>query len=123
MIHVGLSNIWSVNPLFKKIDHPLPLPLFEKSYFSCYICIWTNIAAYNLTGLTFKQHGFELPRYKYILTPHLFFSIKGYYSTIFYAEYTMQNGGLDESQAGIKIARRNTSNLRYANDTTIMAES
>ena len=35
----------------------------------------------------------------------------------------MQNAGLDEVQAGIKIARRNISNLRYANDTTLMAES
>ena len=35
----------------------------------------------------------------------------------------MQNAGLDESQAGIKIARRNTNNLRYADDTTLMAES
>ena len=40
-----------------------------------------------------------------------------------YAEYIMQNARLDEAQAGIKIARRNTSNLRYANDTTLMAES
>ena len=35
----------------------------------------------------------------------------------------MRNAGLEESQAGIKIARRNISNLRYANDTTLMAES
>ena len=35
----------------------------------------------------------------------------------------MQNAGLDEAQAGIKIARRNINNLRYANDTTLMAES
>ena len=35
----------------------------------------------------------------------------------------MQNAGLDEAQTGIKIARRNTDNLRYADDTTIMAES
>ena len=41
----------------------------------------------------------------------------------FYAEYIMRNAGLDESQAGIKIARRNISNLRYADDTTLMAES
>ena len=41
----------------------------------------------------------------------------------FYAEYIMQNAGMDESQAGIKIARRNISNLRYADDTTLMAES
>ena len=40
-----------------------------------------------------------------------------------YAEYLMLNAGLDEAQAGIKIARRNTNNLRYADDTTLMAES
>ena len=40
-----------------------------------------------------------------------------------YAEYIMRNARLDEAQAGIKIARRNISNLRYADDTTLMAES
>ena len=40
-----------------------------------------------------------------------------------YAEYNLKNVGLDEAQAGIKIARRNTNNLRYADDTTLMAES
>ena len=40
-----------------------------------------------------------------------------------YAEYIMRNAGLDESQAGIKIARRNTNNLRYADNTTLMADS
>ena len=49
-----------------------------------------------------------------ILTPCLF---------NLYAEYIMQNAGLDEEQAGIKIARRNINNLRYANDTTLTAES
>ena len=39
------------------------------------------------------------------------------------AEYIMRNSGLEEAQAGIKIARRNTNNLRYADDTTLMAES
>ena len=39
-----------------------------------------------------------------------------------YAEYIMQNSGLDESQAGIKIARRNNDNLRYTDNTTLMAE-
>ena len=39
-----------------------------------------------------------------------------------YAEYIMRNAGLDEVPAGIKIARRNISNLRYVNDTTLMAE-
>ena len=41
----------------------------------------------------------------------------------FYAEYIMWNAGLGESQAGIKIARRNINNLRYAHNTTLMAES
>ena len=50
----------------------------------------------------------------YILSPRLF---------NFYAEYIMWNSGLDEAQAGIKIARRNINNLRYADDTTVMAES
>ena len=40
-----------------------------------------------------------------------------------YAEYIMRNARLDEAQAGIKIARRNTNNFRYAADTTLMAES
>ena len=50
----------------------------------------------------------------YILSPCLF---------NLYAEYIIRNAGLDEAQAGIKIARRNINNLRYANNTTLMAES
>ena len=41
----------------------------------------------------------------------------------FYAEYIMRNTGLEEAQAGIKIARRNINNLRYADDATLMAEN
>ena len=41
----------------------------------------------------------------------------------FYAEYIMQNAGLDEAQAGIKITGRNINNLRYTDGTTLMAES
>ena len=41
----------------------------------------------------------------------------------FYAEYIMRNAGLEEAQAGVKIAGRNINNLRYADDTTLMAES
>ena len=41
----------------------------------------------------------------------------------FYAEYIMRNAGLEETQAGIKISGRNINNLRYADDTTLMAES
>ena len=49
-----------------------------------------------------------------ILPPYLF---------NLYAEYIMQNAGLDEAQAGIKIAGKNVNNLRYADDTTLMEES
>ena len=41
----------------------------------------------------------------------------------FYAEYVMQNAGVDEAQAGIEIVGKNINNLRYADDTTLMAES
>ena len=41
----------------------------------------------------------------------------------FYAEYIMRNTGLEEAQGGIKTARRDINNLRYADDTTLMAES
>ena len=41
----------------------------------------------------------------------------------FYAKYIMRNTGLEEAQSGIKFARRNINNLRYADDTTLMAES
>ena len=41
----------------------------------------------------------------------------------FYVEYIIRNAGLEETQAGIKIGRRNSNNLRYADDTTLMAES
>ena len=40
-----------------------------------------------------------------------------------YADYIMRNAGLDEAQAGLRIARRNINNFRYAEDTTLMAES
>ena len=49
-----------------------------------------------------------------MLSPYLF---------NFYAEYILRHAGLDEAQAGIKIAWRNINNLRYADDTTFMAES
>ena len=63
------------------------------------------------------QTGFQIRKgvhQGYILSPCLF---------NLYAEYTMQNAGLDQAQAGIKIARRNINNLRYADDTTLTAQS
>ena len=66
----------------------------------------------------FEQHNRLLPNRKRrtsrLLSPCLF---------NFYAEYIMRNAGLEEAQAGIKIPGRNINNLRYANDTTLMAES
>ena len=50
----------------------------------------------------------------YVLSPHLF---------NLYEEYFMRNAGLEEAQAGIKIVSRNINNLRYSDDTTLMAES
>ena len=62
-----------------------------------------------------QQTGSKLGKeYVCILSPLLF---------KLYAEYIMWNAGLDEAQAGIKIAGRNINNLRYADDTTLMAES
>ena len=46
-----------------------------------------------------------------------------YLTCLTLTQYIMRNAGLDEAQAGIKIARRNINNLRYADDTTLMAES
>ena len=46
-----------------------------------------------------------------------------YIVTLLYAEYIMRNAGVEETEAGIKIAGRNINNLRYADDTTLMAES
>ena len=62
------------------------------------------------TKLHFPKNNMALT----ILSPYLF---------NFYAKYIMRNAGLEEAQAGIKIARRNINNLRYADDTILMAES
>ena len=56
---------------------------------------------------------------------HILYSLshQGSLSSNLYAEYIMRNTGLEEAEAGIKTAGRNINNLRYANDTTLMAES
>ena len=59
------------------------------------------------------QIGKGVPQQGCILSPSLF---------NLYAEYIMKNAGLEEAHAGIKIARRNINNLRYADDTTVMAD-
>ena len=77
-------------------------------------CFLRNLYADQETTVKF---GFKIGKGKcqgYILSPSLF---------NLYAEHIMWNTRLDESQAGIKIAGRNINNLRYADDTTLMAES
>ena len=76
--------------------------------------IWMQIRKQQLKLDMEQQTGSKSRKDYIILLPCLFNS---------YAEYIMQNAGLDEAQAGIKIARRNISNLRYAYDTTLMTES
>ena len=65
-------------------------------------------------GLTCIHYYGKVVHQGYILSPCLF---------NLHAEYIMRNAGLEEAQAGIKIAGRNINNLRYADDTTLMAES
>ena len=83
-------------------------------------CLWRNLYA-GQEAIVRTGHGttdwFQIEkevRQGCILSPCLF---------NLYAKYIMRNAGLDEAQAGIKIAWRNINNLRYADDTTLMVES
>ena len=67
---------------------------------------------------TFKSRDITLPT-----KVHLVKAVYRHPAYLKYAEYIMRNAGLEEAQAGIKIARRNINHLRYADDTTRMAES
>ena len=90
---------------------------FESTGFSCFV-LWSfcldsfKICVCALSA--FMLQNTSAIGGDYILSP-CFFNL--------YAEYIMRNTGLEEAQAGIKIARRNISNLRYTDDTTLMAES
>ena len=82
-------------------------------------CLLRNLYAVQEATVTTELNNRLVPNRKgvhqgYILLPCLF---------NLYAEYIMRNAGLDEAQAGIKIAGRNINNLRYAHDTTLRAES
>ena len=72
---------------------------------------WLELDMGQQTG---SKLGKEYINQGFILSPYLF---------NLYAEYIMRNAGLDVAQAGIKTAKRNSNNLRYADDTTLMAES
>ena len=101
---------------FDCVDHiKLWKILQEMGIPDCFTCCLRNLYA-GQEAIVRTGHGttgwFQIKAI--YLSPYLF---------NLYAEYIMQNAGLDESQAGIKIARRNINNLRYADDTTLMAES
>ena len=81
-------------------------------------CLLRNLyvgqEALGMEQLTGSKLGKKYHKAVYWLSPCLF---------NFYAEYIMQNARLDESQAGIKITSRNINNLKYTDDTTLMAET
>ena len=109
---------------FDCVDHNKMLTILKEmgmpsSGIPCLTCLLRNIYA-GQEGTVRTRHGttdsFQIGkgvRQGCILSPCLF---------NLYAEYIMWNAGLDEAQTGIKIAGRNINNLRYADDTTLMAE-
>ena len=106
---------------FDCVDHSKLWKILNEMGISDHLtCLWRNL--YTGQEATIRiGHGttdwFQIGkgvRQGCILSPCLF---------NFYAEYIMRNAGLEETQAGIKISRRNINNLRYADDTTLKAES
>ena len=101
--------------------HQRPMPLPETPGHPQASFLWGHCSFLLCPGAQGSVHGttdwFQIGKgvhQGYILSSCLF---------NLYAEYIMRNTGLNEAQAGIKIARRNINNLRYADDTTLMAES
>ena len=106
---------------FDCVDHNKLWKIFQKTGIpDCLICLLRNLYA-GQEAVVRTGHGttdwFQIRKgvcQGCILLPCLF---------NLYAEYIMRNAGLDEAQAGIRIAGRNINNLRYADDTTLIAES
>ena len=116
------SRINEWNPLpFRCVDHNKLWKILKKMGIPDHLtCLLRNLYAGQEATVRIR-HGttgwFQIRKgvcQDYILSPCLF---------NLYAEYIIWNAGLDEAQAGIKIAGRNINNLRYAHDTTLMAES
>ena len=104
----SLCGSQQTGKLFKRWEYQTTLPAFQKT------CM--QVKKQQLGPDMEQQTGSKLGKeyVKTILSPCLF---------NFYAEYIMRNAGLDESQAGIKIIRKDINILRYADDTTLMKES
>ena len=106
---------------FDCVDHDKPWKTFEEIGIPNHLtCLMTNLYACQEARVR-TRHGtpdwFQIEKEVHqgcTLSPCLF---------NLYAAYIMRNARLDEAQTGIKIARRNSNNLRYAHDTTLMAES
>ena len=101
---VDYNKMWKI---LKEMGIPDHLTCLLSNLYSC-----QETAVRNRHETDWFQTGKGVPQ-GCILSPCLF---------NFYVEYIMRNTGLEETQAGIKIARRNINNLRYADDTTLMAE-
>ena len=101
---------------FDSVDHNKHLKILkEMEILDHLICLLRNLyAGQEATVRTGHRTTGKGVRQGCILSPCLF---------NFYAEYIMRNARLEEAQAGIKIARRNINNLRYADDTTLITES
>ena len=107
--------------VFDSVDHNKLWKILQEIGIPDHLtCLLRNLYA-GQQAIVRTRHGktnwFQIGKWVYqrcILSPCLF---------NLYAEYIMGNARLDEAQAGIKIARRNINNLRYAEDTTLMAES
>ena len=106
---------------FDHADHSKLWKLFQEMRISDHlICLLWNLYP-GLEATVRNGHGtrdwFQIGKgeYQSCVLSHCLFNLS--------ADYIMQNAGLDEAQAGIKIARRNSYNLRFADDTTLMVES
>ena len=120
-IHINISIIIDYAKAFDCVDHNKLWKILREMGIPDHLtCLLRNLYAGQKATVR-TGHGttdwFQIRkrvRQGCILSPCLF---------NLYTEYIMRNAGLDEAQAGIKIARRNINNLRYADDTTLLAES
>ena len=118
----------SIESVMLSNHHMLCCPLLLLPSFFPSIRVLSNYSALLIRWLKYWSFSFSIsPSSEYsglISFRIVWFDLLAFQGTLkSYAEYLMQNARLDEAQAGIKIAGRNINNLRYAGDTTLMAES